>query len=478
MSAEHTSAAPLGGVKHPYLVMMGLYLGAFVGMFGETALNIAMPVLTQAFHVSTAYMQWMVVGHMLVIGLVLPFASLLMKWFSVRKLTLFSLGMFLLGAIIDACAVNFPMLIIGRMIQGFGPGLILPIMFSMVVEVFPKEKIGSAMGMCSLIIMFAPAIGPTLAGLIIGAFNWRGIFITFAIILVIALAFAAKFLISPYPLTKPHVDRLSILLSALGFGGIVVGVGLTSLFGWISAPVIGLLLIGIISLVFYFRRQLSMSEPVLHIDAFKIRGFRIGVILVMLDFGITLSAMYLIPQFIQSGMGLAIALAGVVLLPGGCMNAIFSLVSGKLFDKIGPKIPAVLGFGLAAVGCILLLFTRPSTPVWYIIFCHMIVLIGVPLAMSPSQTEALSSLPQKISTDGSTILNTFQQVWGAICTAVATFLLGVGEHAFSGANRSGAFTNGFHYGITFTLVLALAGFCLAFTLKGKRKKEAKNGTPQ
>lgn len=148
------------------MVMIGLYLGAFVGMFGETSLNIALPALVEAFGVDVSLVQWMVIGHMLVIGLVLLFSSLLMKWFSVRKLVAFALGMFIIGSLMSGFAVNFPMLLAGRMIQGFGPGLILPIMFAMVVQVFPFNKIGAAMGLCSLIVMSAPAIGPTSAGFI------------------------------------------------------------------------------------------------------------------------------------------------------------------------------------------------------------------------------------------------------------------------------------------------------------------------
>lgn len=163
-------------------------------------------------------MQWMVVGHMLVIGIVLPFASILMKWFSVRKLTLFSLVMLLLGSLIDGFAMGFPMLLIGRMVQSFGPGLLLPIMFAMVIEVFPKEKIGFAMGMCSLIIMFAPAIRPTIAGLIIGTLGWRWIFFTFSAILCAAVIFAVRFLVSPYELTKPVIDVYSIFMSAFSEG--------------------------------------------------------------------------------------------------------------------------------------------------------------------------------------------------------------------------------------------------------------------
>lgn len=448
--------------------MMGLYLGAFVGMFGETALNIALPQLSQAFGVDTSVMQWMVIGHMLVIGLVLPFASLLMKWFSVKKLTIFSLSAFIIGSLLSGLAWDFPSLLAGRMIQGFGPGLILPMMFALVLEVFPKEKIGSAMGVCSLIIMFAPAIGPTLAGLVIGALSWRYIFFLFAGILIVALCFAAKYMVSPYELTKPHIDVVSCITSAIGFGGLVVGVGLASSCGWISVPVIGLIVIGIICIAFYVRRQLSMETPVLNMSAFKVRGFRIGTILVMLDFGITMSAMYLMPQFVQNGLMLPVALTGIILLPGGVMNAIVSLLSGKMYDKIGAKVPVTIGFILSAIGAVLLLLTTTSTAIWYVILCHVILLTGVPLSMSPSQTSGLSSLPPELNTDGSAILNTMQQVWGAVCTAVATSLLGIGQAAYSGTDAAARFVNGTHYGFCFTLALAVAGFLVSLLLKGKK----------
>lgn len=458
-------------VKHPYLAMMGLYLGAFVGMFGETALNIALPQLSAEFNVDTSLMQWMVIGHMLVIGLVLPFASLLMKWFPVRKLAIFALGIFAVGSLISGFAPNFAILLLGRMIQGVGPGLILPMMFAMVLEVFPAHKIGAAMGTCSLIIMFAPAVGPTLAGFIIGALSWRWIFFAFAIILIIALIFAVKFIVSPYEITKPKIDVLSCITSAIGFGGVVVGVGLASSYGWLSPVVIIALVVGILCIAFYARRQLHMEKPVLNMNAFKIPGFRIGTILVMLDFGITLSAMYLMPQYMQNGILLPVAVAGLVLLPGGVMNAVFSLISGKLYDKIGAKAPAICGFLLSAIGAVLLLTTTPNTPVAFVILCHCILLIGVPLAMSPSQTSGLNSLPAELSTDGSTILNTMQQVWGAVCTAVATSLLGIGRNAYVGNDPSGAFsfTNGFHYGLYFTLALAIIGLLLSFKLKKKEK---------
>lgn len=455
-------------VPHPYLCLMGLYFGGFTGMYSETALNIALPQLSQAFGVELAVVQWLVVGYMLAIGIVLPFTSLLMKWVSARKITLFALGSFLVGALISGCAPSFEVALTGRVIQGIGTGLVLPLMFSMVMEVIPPHKIGTAMGISALVIMFAPAIGPTLAGFLIGALSWRWIFFSFAIVLVIGIVFTCKFMVNPYEETRPPIDALSVVTSCLGFGGIVLGVGVASLFGWLSAPTIASLVVGIASLAVYATRQLKMSAPVLDLRAFGIQGFRVGAVCLMLNFGITLSAMYVLPQFYQNSMMLAVAFAGIIMLPGGVINAFVSMMAGRIYDRIGARVPAITGFALSLVGAVLLMQATPTTSLAYVIVCHIIMMIGVPLAMSPCQTHALSSLPHRLSIDGSSILNTLQQVLGAVCTAVATNLLATGQTAYfadGGTNSALAFMTGSHWGFAFTLVLAALGLLFALRIK-------------
>ena len=456
-------------VKHPYLVMMGLYLGAFIGMFSETSLNIALPELMQIFHVDSSIAQWLVVGYMLVIALVLPFASLLMKLYPTRKLTLFALSVFMLGALCSALAPNFPLLLIGRLMQGVGTGLILPMMFAIVLEVFPANKIGQAMGVTSLIIMFAPAIGPTLSGIILGFASWRILFLLFAIILLIAIVFTYKYAVNPYTLVKTKIDGLSCISSCLGFGGIVLGAGLASMYGWISTPVLLSLIVGILSLLIYCRRQLKMEHPILNLNAFKTRSFCIGTLLIMFNFGITLSAMYILPQYLQNGLGYSVTMAGILMLPGGIINALFSLSAGKFYDKMGAKLLGKCGFFLSLVGVILFLQTTKSTSSLYVIVCHIIVMIGVPLAMSPCQSYGLNALPSNLSTDGSTIQNMMQQVFGAISTAVSTSLLGIGKAAYIGNNTQDAFVNGVHYAFVFTLILAFIGFVLSFKIKENKQ---------
>ncbi len=463
-------------VAHPYLALMGLFCGGFAGMYSETALNIALPQLSLAFGVDVSVTQWLVVGYMLVIGVVLPFAGLLMKWFSARKLTLFALGAFLVGAIVSAAAPSFAIAFVGRAMQGIGTGLVLPITFAMVFEVFPLHKVGAAMGTNALVIMFAPAIGPTLAGALVGAGSWRLVFASFAVMALVGIVFAWKFEVNPFKLTKPAIDAPSVALSVVGFGGIVLGAGMASSCGWASPIVLGALVAGIACLALYARRQFSMEVPIIDVRIFSHQGFRVGAVCMMVNFGITLSAMYVLPQFYQSGMLLAVAVTGVVMLPGGIVNALVSMISGRIYDRIGARGPAICGFGLSIVGATALLFVTPESSLAYVVACHVVMMLGVPLAMSPCQTHALSSLPRELSTDGSTALNTMQL--GTVCTAVATSLLTAGQASYAaagGVDATLAFTQGSHWGFAFALALAVIGFACALRIKVKKRANVGTG---
>ena len=291
--------------------------------------------------------------------------------------------------------------------------------------------------------------------------------------LAVGVAFALKFLVNPYELTRPSVDALSCVLSCIGFGGLVLGVGLASSYGWASAQVLAPLACGIVALVWYARRQLMIDVPIINVRIFGIRGFVLGGAAMMLNFGITLSAMFLLPQFIQNAMGIPVAMTGIIMLPGGIVNAVVSMAAGRLYDRVGARIPARVGFALSIVGSIMLLLAMGSSSVAYVIAAHIVLMVGVPLAMSPCQTSALNSLPPRLSADGSTALNTMQQVLGAIATAVATSLLGMGQasyYAAGGASAAEAFTAGSHWGFAFTLVLAVCGLAVAFMLKKRAEK--------
>lgn len=456
-------------LAHPKLAMVAMLLGAFVGMLSETSLNIALPKLMLSLRVNMATIQWLVTGYMLVIGIILPLSSLISKWFTTRQIIIFGLLSFIIGAVISACASSFPGVLIGRMVQGIGTGLILPLMFAVAMQIFPPQKLGAVLGICALVIMFAPAIGPTLTGLILAKLSWRWIFWLFIPFLVLALIFAITSLDNVNNVSKPHVDGLSIIESAVGFSGLVISASLSSRDGWLSVPVLSALVVGVIVLGFYIHRQLHLTEPILNLRLFKIPAFRTGALLVMLDFGIILSAMYLLPNYLQNGLLIPVALTGMIMLPGGVINAITSALAGRLYDNIGARKPVMIGLVIALIGTIMFACTSNHSSVGYIIMAHVILMIGCPLAMSPAQTSSLNSLNGLESADGSTILNTLQQIVGALATALATSFLELGQKNVTGTAAL-KFTNGFHYGIYFTLVLVVIALILSFRLQDRAKK--------
>ncbi|MFD1486153.1 DHA2 family efflux MFS transporter permease subunit [Lacticaseibacillus baoqingensis] len=453
-------------IAHPALAMVGLMIGSFVGMFSETALNIALPSLMAALNVTQGTIQWLVTGYMLVIGICMPLSSLLTRWFTTKKIVLFALGAFIVGACISAIASVFTLVLLGRMIQGIGTGLVLPLMFSVALQIFPPHKLGTVMGMAALVIMFAPAIGPTITGLLLAKLSWHYIFWLFVPFLAIAFVFAATSLDNVYPQTKTPVDWLSIIESTVGFAGIVIGASLASDAGWLSAKVLLALIVGLLALVLYARRQLRLSKPMLNLTVFKTRRFTVGTLLVMLDFGVILASMYLLPMFLQRVMALPVALTGIVMLPGGIVNALTSAVAGRLYDSHGAKGLTRIGFFIAIIGVLILLSANAHSPLAWVIFGHVVLMIGAPLAMSPAQTYGLNSLSGALNADGSAILNTLQQIVGAICTAVATSMI-----AFGSSQQAGiaGLTVGSHAGFAFVLILAVVAFIASFAVKTPAK---------
>ena len=254
-----------------------------------------------------------------------------------------------------------------------------------------------------------------------------------------------------------------------------MGVSFASEQGWASPLVLGSLIVGIVVLALYVKRQLALAEPVLNLKIFAIPAFRTGAVLVMLDFGIILSAMYLLPMYIQRGLLLPVALTGIIMLPGGIINALVSAVAGRLYDKVGAKTPVRLGLIIALVGAVMLIFTTTHTSIAYLIAAHVSLIVGAALAMSPAQTYALNSIQGAQSGDGSTIMNTMQQIVGAIATALATSLLGIGQTVYQNHHGSGhlsaAFTNGTHYGFYFTIALIVVGLLASLRITTAKDAE-------
>jgi DHA2 family lincomycin resistance protein-like MFS transporter len=459
-------------------ILFAMLLSGFIGLFGETALNVALTPLMSLLEVGPTTIQWLTTVYLLVLGILVPVSGLMLQWFTTRQLFTASLLFSIAGTLTAALAPNFGVLLVARVLQAAGTALLLPLMFNTFLVIFPVEKRGSAMGFIGLVIMFAPATGPSISGLILANLSWHWIFWISLPFFIISLICGLLFLPNISTLTKPKIDVLSIILSTLGFGGIVYGFSSAGGHGetgggWSSPVVVAALLIGALSLLVFCIRQLKMKEPMMDLRAFKYPMFTIGLILIFICMMMLLSSMLVLPMYLQQGLAVTALTAGLVLLPGSLLNGFLSPIMGRLFDKFGPRW-LVIG-GLIVVSAVLFMYTgiRPTTPLGMIIAYHLFMMIGISMVMMPAQTNGLNQLPPEYYPHGTAIMNTLQQVSGAIGTAVAVSILSAGQSRFlrSVANpelpehQLTGLTAGVQNAFSFAFVLALLGLAISFFIK-------------
>ncbi|WP_202080952.1 MDR family MFS transporter [Caldalkalibacillus salinus] len=472
---EVHSQAPVSVNVKRAPIMISLIIGGFFAILNETLLNVALTELSTEFGVTANTIQWLTTGFMLVVGILVPITALLSGWFTTRQLFIGAMTLFTVGTIISGVAPAFPVLLIGRLVQASGTGLLIPVMMNTILHIYPPEKRGGAMGMVGLVIMFAPAIGPTLSGLIVEALSWRWLFFIVIPFALFSIAFSAVFLKNVSTLTKPKVDILSIVFSTLGFGGIVYGFSSAGEghAGFSSPEVYLTISIGFISLLLFVMRQLKLEEPMLDVRAFKSPMFSLTAVLLIIVMMSMFSTMIILPMFLQSGLVLSAFVAGLALLPGGVLNGLMSPVAGKLFDKFGPRMLIIPGSAILSI--VLWLFTQVTTSTTLITFIvlHSLLMISVSLIMMPAQTNGLNQLPKRYYAHGTAILNTLQQVGGAIGIALFISIMTAGSARYlenvdssAGGNlQAEAMTAGVQTSFQVALVFALAAFILTLFIK-------------
>ncbi|MBT2728110.1 multidrug efflux MFS transporter [Bacillus sp. ISL-75] len=456
-------------------IMASLLICGFVGMFSETALNIAISNLMDVFQISAATAQWLTTGFLLTLGILMPMTGLLLQWFTTRQLFTGSLTSLIAGTLIAALAFNFEILMVARVLQAVGMGLLIPLMFNTILVVYPPEKRGAAMGFVGLVIMFAPATGPTVAGLLIEYLTWHYIFWLSLPFLVIGLLVGLKYLENVTEVTKPRIDLLSVVLSTLGFGGVVFGFSKAGegTEGWTSPVVVTSIIIGLVALVLFTRRQTVMREPMMDLRVFKYPMYNVGLLLVLSSMMIILSSMIILPMFLQNGMSLSPFAAGLMLLPGSALNGILSPRMGRLFDKYGPKWLVIPGLIVVAISIWFLSDISSASSIAFIVSLHIGLMVGISMVWMPAQTNGLNELPPELYPHGTAVMNTLQQVAGAIGTAIAIIILTSGMDKYlhdsptptKQSEMANAMTFGSQNVFLFTLTVTLIGLAMAFFIR-------------
>lgn len=462
-------------------ILISLMIGAFFSILNETLLNIAFPELTVELNVSAPTLQWLATGYMLVVGVLVPASALLVQWFTTRQMFLGAMTLFTVGTLVCGIAPHFSVLLGGRLLQAAGTGLMLPVLMNTILVLYPPEKRGAAMGSIGLVIMFAPAIGPTLSGLILDSLQWRWLFFLVLPFALFSIVFAAIYLKNVSKPTKPKVDVLSLVLSTIGFGGFVYGFSSTGEGhgGWSSPAVYGTVIIGTVALVLFVIRQLRLREPLMDLRAFAFPMFALTAVLLIIMMMTLFSTIALLPFLFQGALGLTVFASGLLMLPGSLLNGLISPLMGKLFDKFGPR--ALVIPGTAFLMVVMWLFTRvtlETTKVEFIAL-HICMMVALSMIMMPAQTNGLNQLPPQYYPHGTAILNTLQQVAGAIGVAFFIGIMTRGQRlALEQASdptaplqQAQAMADGVHNAFMYGFGFAVAALVLSLLIKRVRPSQ-------
>lgn len=412
-------------------ILIVMLMGAFVTILNQTLMNVALPSIMKDFGITASQGQWLSTGFMLVNGVMIPMTAFLIERFTTRQLYLFAMITFAIGTAIGGFATDYTMLIAGRMVQAIGAGIVMPLLTVVVLNLFPMERRGRAMGLIGLAMNFAPAIGPTLSGWIVQQYDWRNLFfiiIPFAILDIVVAIFLLK---NVGKRTFPKLDVLGVIMSKVGFGSLLLGFSNAGDHDWLTWKVAGFIILGLAVLGIFIRYQTSNKAPLLNFRVFKYPTFAlttaISFFVVMGLFG----GMLLLPIFLQTVRGFSPLESGLVLLPGALVTAILSPVTGVMFDRFGAKYLSLVGLIIMAGSTFMFTNLDESTTLTFIIIVQTIRSAGMAMVMMPLQTAALNSLPLKLASHGSAMFNTMRQVAGSIGTAALITVMSKSAASFA-----------------------------------------------
>jgi DHA2 family lincomycin resistance protein-like MFS transporter len=449
-----------------------LVFSAFIATFNETVLNVALSGIMKEMNVTAGTVQWLITAYMIVTSVMVPVTAFLIQTFKTKQLFLSALGLLLIGTICAACSGSFIMLLISRMVQASGTGMMIPIMMNTVLVAAPKEKVGSIMAICVCAITLGPAFGPTVAGVMLQYFSWHALFIMLIPVIVAAMILGKILLADVSEITKPKIDYLSIILSTIGLGALIYGI--SSITGSDTKVTIASFLVGIICMIVFIKRQNILEEPMLNLSPFKYTKFVIGSILVMVSMMITFTMNVMLPLFMEGSLGATSFIAALGLLPAVIANGIAASIGGRIYDKFGVKVLLPVGMGIIAIFTLILAISNSETSLVKIIITYICVCIGVGFTMSPSQTHALKQLPKEYYPHGVAIVNTLQQVSAAIGSSLFIGIMSAVQLKTLAAENIAnevAIASGFSSGTMVAFGITVVGLILSVAF-GRENREA------
>lgn len=399
-------------------ILAALLFGMFIAILNQTLLNVALPKINTEFNISVSTGQWLMTGFMLVNGILIPITAYLFNKYSYRKLFLVALVLFTIGSLICAISMNFPIMMVGRVLQAIGAGVLMPLGSIVIITIYPPEKRGAAMGTMGIAMILAPAIGPTLSGYIVQNYHWNVMFYGMFIIGIIAILVGFVWFKLYQYTTNPKADIPGIIFSTIGFGALLYGFSEAGNKGWGSVEIETMFAIGIIFIILFVIRELRMKSPMLNLEVLKFPTFTLTTIINMVVMLSLYGGMILLPIYLQNLRGFSALDSGLLLLPGSLIMGLLGPFAGKLLDTIGLKPLAIFGIAVMTYATWELTKLNMDTPYMTIMGIYVLRSFGMAFIMMPMVTAAINALPGRLASHGNAFLNTMRQLAGSIGTAI------------------------------------------------------------
>ncbi|MET0292640.1 MAG: DHA2 family efflux MFS transporter permease subunit [Steroidobacteraceae bacterium] len=428
MANNDKSTTPTPTIEpHHKQVINLLLISAFVVILNETIMGVAIPRLMGSFGVPASSAQWLTTAFLLTMATVIPVTGFMLQRLNTRPIFMLAMSLFSLGTLAAVFAPSLHLLVAARVVQACGTAIMMPLLMTTVMTLVPPELRGRTMGNISIVISVAPAIGPTLSGIVLNYLDWRWLFILVLPISIGALLLGVKRIENVTTPRYAPLDLLSVVLSAFAFGGLVYGV---STLGETNAPQAlptwVPLVVGIVAMAVFIGRQLSLQKrnaALLDLRTFQSRNFTVCLVLMALLMGALFGVIILLPIYLQNVLGLSTLQTGLLLLPGGLLMGLLAPKIGRLYDRVGPR-PIIIP-GIVIVSVVLWAMTQlgAHTPASYILAGHIVMSVGFALLFTPLFTTSLSSVKPELYSHGSAMLASIQQVAGAAGVALLIALM-------------------------------------------------------
>lgn len=417
--------------------IMVLLVAAFVVILNETIMNVALPRLMVELDVSATTVQWLSTAFLLTMAVVIPMTGFVLQRLTTRSVFALALGLFSLGTLVAGLAPSFVPLLIGRVVQATGTAVMMPLLMTTILRLVPPEIRGRVIGTVSIVISVAPALGPTVSGIILEALSWRFMFLLVLPVALAALAVGSRLLERGGEVTAGSIDPLSVVLSAIGFGGFVYGVSVAGDgSGALGRPEVTVpIVVGGLSLVAFVLRQLRLQRtgtPLLDLRVFGHGMFSLSVGLMVITMMALFGSMILLPIYLQNVRGFGSLATGLFLLPGGAIMGLAAPFVGRLFDRYGPVPITTIGGGLIAAMLWRLSTIGPETAVPLLLAYHLLLASGMALLFTPLMTTGMNPLPPRLYSHGSAMMSTLQQVGGAMGVALLVTVMSSRAAALAG----------------------------------------------